>query len=103
MDVAAILAMKFGKVSGWEVIDNVITKWPEGVDRPTQENLEAWWPEIEAEMIMKRIQAERQARYAAETDGLFFKAMRGEIPLEEWEAAIEKIREELPYPNTLSE
>ncbi|MBG0770479.1 MAG: hypothetical protein H0S82_02160 [Anaerolineaceae bacterium] len=97
IDVAAILAKKYPGLSGWEVVDNVIVQWPDGVEKPSQDDLESWWAEIEGELIRSRIQAERQARYTVETDPLFFKAMRGEIPLDDWEAAVEQIRQDLPY------
>jgi len=45
-----------------------------------------------------RIKSERRARYAAETDGLYFEAMRGDGNLDAWNSATAQIRADLPYP-----
>jgi hypothetical protein len=94
MDIAKILS-KNGYV-GWEVVNNKITKWPEGVEKPTEKQLAEWWKEIKIELERESIRQEREARYRAEADGLFFKWQAGEIEKEVWLAARERIKKELP-------
>ena len=41
----------------------------------------------------------RRERYQAETDGMFFDAMRADTPnLAAWQAAVDQIKADLPYP-----
>jgi hypothetical protein len=42
------------------------------------------------------IDALRKAAYTAEADPLFFKAQRGEIDIQEWHDAVERIRQRYP-------
>ena len=47
----------------------------------------------------KSIQKEnRRFAYLAEADPLFFKAQRGEVLIEDWQAKIEEIKVRYPYP-----
>ena len=94
MDVAAVLSKKYPDLEGWEVVNNEITKFPG--KKPTQKQLEAWWREIEGDLRDMAISQEREARYRAEADGLFFKWQAGEIEKEVWLAARERIKKELP-------
>jgi len=41
-------------------------------------------------------EANRRAAYIAEADPLFFKAQRGEVTLEEWQAKIAEIKARFP-------
>lgn len=40
----------------------------------------------------------RRMAYTQEADPLFFKAQRGEVSIEDWEAKIEEIKARYPYP-----
>lgn len=94
MDIAKCL--EYLGFEGWEVVNNEITQWSKEVEKPTQKQLEAWWREIEGELRDKAISREREARYRAETDSLFFKWQAGEIEKGEWLAARQRIKQELP-------
>ena len=94
MDITNILIRIYPGLVGWEVVNNKITKFPG--EKPTQKQLEAWWREIEGDLRNKAISQEREARYRAETDSLFFKWQAGEIEKEVWLAARERIKQELP-------
>jgi hypothetical protein len=43
-------------------------------------------------------EAARAQAYAAEADPLFFKAQRGEIPMQDWTQKVAEIRARYPYP-----
>jgi hypothetical protein len=66
--------------------------------KPTKKSLEDRYPQVAYELEVARIKAERRARYAAETDGLYFEAIRGDSNLDAWNAATAHIRADLPYP-----
>jgi hypothetical protein len=74
--------------------------WLSDSPKPTQAALDAAWPAVQAAQERAAVQQARAARYQAETDPMFFKAQRGEdgITVEDWQAAVDAIRAELPYP-----
>ena len=59
-------------------------------------------PAAEIGQVVERVDGPaRQARYQAETDPLFMKAMRDEedgVTLADWKAAVAAIKTDLPYP-----
>jgi hypothetical protein len=74
--------------------------WLSDTPKPTQAELDAAWPAVRSARDIAAVQQARAARYRVETDPLFFKAQRGEdgVTIEAWEAAVDAIRAELPYP-----
>lgn len=74
--------------------------WLSDDQKPSQAELDAAWPAVKAARDLEAVQAQRAARYRVETDPLFFKAQRGEddVTLEDWQAAVDAIRADLPYP-----
>jgi phytoene dehydrogenase-like protein len=87
----------------WSLLENDLGTlvWDEtnADDAPTQAELDAAWPQVQHELEHARIEAERRARYQAETDGLYFAAMREDTPnLAAWTAAVDQIKADLPYP-----
>jgi uncharacterized protein YaiL (DUF2058 family) len=70
----------------------------DGSSKPTKKTLDDAWPQVQADLELKRIQAERAARYQLEADPLFFKAQRDEATMAEWKAVVDQIRADLPYP-----
>lgn len=80
------------------VVSYADIEWLDERPQPTQAECDAAWPQVEYEANYAQIQRERKARYVAETDGIFFDAMRTGAELTEWIAAVEAIKAELPYP-----
>jgi len=66
--------------------------------KPTKATLDSKWAAVELARDTKQIEDARRARYQAETDGLYFEAMRGDGNLEAWTAAVNQIRADLPKP-----
>ncbi len=71
--------------------------------KPTKATLDSKWAAVELARETKQIEDARRARYQAETDGLYFDAMRGDGNLDEWNAATAQVRADLPYPSAPSE
>jgi len=72
--------------------------WLDDSPKPTKKSLDDAWPQVQYDNQVARIRAERRARYAAETDGIYFEAMRGDGNLDAWNAAVNQIRADLPKP-----
>jgi hypothetical protein len=72
--------------------------WLDDSEMPTQAELDAAWPQVQYEREYAAVEAQRRARYQAETDGMFFAAQRDGDPLDDWKAAVDAIKADLPYP-----
>jgi hypothetical protein len=72
--------------------------WLDDSPKPTKRTLDDAWPQVQSQLEHDRIEAQRRARYQAETDGIFFEAQRGDGSLDAWKAATAQIRDDLPYP-----
>jgi hypothetical protein len=72
--------------------------WHDDTEPPTQGECDAAWPQVEYEREYARVATQRRFRYQAETDGLFFEAQREGGDLTVWQAAVDAIKAELPYP-----
>jgi hypothetical protein len=66
--------------------------------KPTKATLDSKWAAVELARDTKQIEDARRARYQAETDGLYFEAMRGDGNLDAWNAAVNQIRADLAKP-----
>ena len=66
--------------------------------KPTKKSLEDRYPSVVYELEYAAVEAARRARYQAETDGLFFAAQRNGGDLTAWQAAVDQIKADLPYP-----
>jgi hypothetical protein len=73
--------------------------WLDDSDMPTQQELDDAWPQVQYQRAYAQVEAARRARYQAETDGIYFAAMREDTPtLAEWRVAVDQIKADLPYP-----
>jgi len=85
----------------WQLVGNDYAglTWLDDSPKPTKKTLDDAWPQVQYDNEVARIEAERRARYQAETDGLYFAAMREDNPsLAAWRAAVDQIKADLPYP-----
>jgi hypothetical protein len=53
---------------------------------------------VQYDLEYAAVEAARRARYQAETDGMFFAAQREGGDLTAWQAAVDQIKADLPYP-----
>jgi CHAD domain-containing protein len=72
--------------------------WLDDSPKPTQKTLDDAWPQVQYDRNHAAVKAARRARYQAETDGLFFEAQREGGELTAWQAAVDQIKADLPYP-----
>ena len=74
--------------------------WLDETPKPTEAELEAARPQAELNAAVAVVQAQRAARYRAESDPLFFEWQRGEdgVTKADWEAKVAQIKADLPYP-----
>ena len=99
-DYAAVLAaIRPGAEWSLDGDDYAGLTWLDDSPKPTKKTLDDAWPQVKYQRDHARVEAARRARYQAETDGLYFEAMREDTPsLAEWRAAVEQIKADLPYP-----
>jgi hypothetical protein len=99
MDIPAILhSIRPGSVWQLDGDDYAGLNWLDDSPKPTKKTLEDAWPQVEYEREKALVEAERRARYQQETDGLFFAAQREGGDLTGWQAAVDAIKADLPYP-----
>ena len=88
--------------ASWSISGNDYSTlvWHDGNAKPTKKSLDEAWPQIEHDLAVAAIQQQRQVRYRAEADPLYFEAARGEdgVTMADWEAKVAQIKAELPYP-----
>jgi hypothetical protein len=72
--------------------------WLDDSPKPTKKTLDDAWPQVQYDREHAAVEAARRARYQAETDGMFFAAQRDGTPLTAWQAAVDQIKADLPYP-----
>jgi hypothetical protein len=73
-------------------------EWQDSRPMPTKAECEAAWPQIEYQLTYASVERTRRERYQKETDGMFFAAQRTDGDLTAWNAAVDSIKAELPYP-----
>ena len=72
--------------------------WLDDSPKPSKKTLDDAWPQVQYERAYAAVEAARRVRYQAETDGLFFEAQREGGDLTAWQAAVDAIKADLPYP-----
>jgi len=99
-DYAAVLGA-IRPTSLWSMTDNDYSTldWQSDDPKPTKKTLDDAWPQVEYDREHANVEAARRVRYQAETDGLFFAAQRDGTPLTAWQAAVDQIKADLPYPD----
>jgi len=74
--------------------------WLDDSPKPTKKTLDDAWPQVQHDLEVSRIRAQRASRYNAETDPIYMKVQRDEdgYTLDDWKAAVAQIKADLPYP-----
>jgi len=72
--------------------------WLSDTPKPTQEELDAAWPQVQYQQQRAEIETQRRNAYTQEADPLFFSYQRGEATEQDWLDAVESIRTRFPYP-----
>jgi hypothetical protein len=72
--------------------------WLSDTPKPTQEELDAAWPQVQYQQQRAEIETQRRNAYTQEADPLFFSYQRGEATEQDWLDAVESIKARYPYP-----
>ena len=72
--------------------------WLDDSPKPSKKTLDDAWPQVQYEREYAQVEQARRARYQAETDGIYMAAVRDDLPLDDWKAAVAAIKADLPYP-----
>ena len=70
--------------------------WYSGTPKPTQAELDAFWPSTQTTTANQKADVNRHNAYVAESDPLFFRAQRGEGTMADWEAKVAEIKARYP-------
>jgi hypothetical protein len=98
-DYAAVLqAIRPGALWSLDGDDYAGLTWLDDSPKPTKKTLDDAWPQVQYDREHAAVEEARRARYQAETDGLYFHAIRDDEPLDAWKAAVAAIKADLPYP-----
>jgi hypothetical protein len=95
---AVLAAIRPGAEFSLDGDDYAGLTWLDDSPKPTQAELDAAWPQVQYDREYAQVEAQRRARYQAETDGMFFAAQRDGDDLTAWVAAVDQIKADLPYP-----
>ena len=99
MDIAAILTDKF-QGSEWALNGDDYSglTWLSDSVKPTEEELEALWPEVQYERAYAQVERARAEAYRETSDPLFFEWQRGDATEAEWLTAVQAVKDAHPYP-----
>ena len=75
--------------------------WLDDSKKPTEAELLALWPTVQAETARARIEQERASAYRESSDPLFFEWQRGDATEAEWLAAVQAVKNAHPYPEVI--
>lgn len=99
IDYAVILSKRYADKQ-WSLNGDTYDglTWLDDTSKPSKAELDALWPEVQAEVERGRIEALRKAAYAVESDPVFFQYQRGDATEQEWLDAVEAVKAKYPYP-----
>ena len=77
--------------------------WLDDSEKPTQDELDAAWPQVQWQREHDAVRDIRQRLYKTETDPMFFEWQRGEgtSTVEDWKDAVQAIKDAHPFPSDL--
>ena len=102
MNITQILVMKYPGTF-WELDGQTYEnlKWQDDSSKPTEEELEALWPEVQYEVAYGRVEQARQVAYQQTADPIFFEYQRGDKTEAEWLDAVQAVKDAHPYPEVV--
>lgn len=72
--------------------------WFDSTPKPTQEELDAQWPQVDYQNQCKGVEKTRHSDYIKTSDPIFFEWQRGTKTQADWDAAVQAIKDANPYP-----
>jgi len=99
MDIPMILSRRYPDAQWTLDGDNYSgLTWLSESPKPTLEEIQLQWEDVEFEIEVDRVQALRKAAYQNESDPIFFDWQRGEVTEQEWLDSVQAIKDRYPYP-----
>jgi hypothetical protein len=100
MDISLILQKKY-LGSQWSMKGNDYSTldWLDSSPKPTEAELEALWPTVDAEQAHFLVEVARAGAYRETSDPIFFQWQRGDATEAEWLSAVEAVKTAHPYPS----
>jgi len=104
MDIAQILSGKYPD-SEWTLAGHSYSglTWLSDTPRPTLEELQGHWAQVQFDTEYEAVERARQAEYQKTTDPLFFSYQRGDNTEQEWLDAVQAVKDANPYPQSIDE
>ena len=99
MDISLVLTRRYPDAH-WTLNGDSYSglTWLSDTPKPSLEDLEAEWAQVEYEVAHEVVQKQRQAAYQAGSDPVFFDYQRGEATEQDWLDEVEAIKTAYPYP-----
>jgi hypothetical protein len=103
MDIPLILITKFSDAE-WTLDgdDYAGLTWLSETPKPTEAELEALWPEVQAEVAHEQVEQARANAYRETSDPIFFQYQRGDKTEQEWLDAVQAVKDAHPYPEDVT-
>ena len=100
MDIPMILSKRYEGAEWTLNGDNYsgLTWLSEDIAKPTAEELQAEWPQVQFEVAYAKVEADRQVAYRDTADPIFFEFQRGDKTEAEWLDAVQAVKDANPYP-----
>jgi hypothetical protein len=99
MDITTILTRKYSGCL-WTLNGDEYSglDWQDDSKKPTEAELEALWPTVQAETARASVEQERAQAYRETSDPIFFEWQRGDATEAEWLSAVQAVKAAHPYP-----
>ena len=75
-----------------------LTWLSEDIAKPTAEELQAEWAQVQFEVAYAKVEADRQVAYRETADPIFFEFQRGDMTEADWLDAVQAVKDANPYP-----
>jgi len=100
MDIPMILSKRYEGAEWTLNGDNYsgLTWLSEDIAKPTAEELQAEWPQVQFEVAYSKVEADRQVAYRDTADPIFFEFQRGDMTEADWLDAVQGVKDANPYP-----
>jgi hypothetical protein len=100
MDITLILSKRYEGAQWTLNGDNYsgLTWLSEDIVKPTAEELQAEWAQVQFEVAYAKVEADRQVAYRDTADPVFFEFQRGEVTEQDWLDAVQAVKDAHPYP-----
>lgn len=72
--------------------------WLSDTPKPTKAELDAAWAQVKYDREYAAVQQARQAAYQQTADPIFFDWQRGEATEQDWNDAVQAVKDAHPYP-----